>query len=378
MRCYKSVESGNDEFACDPKELVMPPSSVDIDAIGRFSVIREWDIDLLLLEELHCNADFVCWLYGLVRSRVSRVALPQISNIQCLARHSVSYSGDGSGESDLEAVFSGVSKGARSHVLVLIEDKIDATFTPYQPERYLKRCSALNSAGQYSAAITLLIAPEDYLSSAGSQCFDAILAYEQVMEQLGQVRQFGERELHSRREHKLLMLQHALTRYRRGGNRINDDERSSFFDDYFSLALQRQPTLRQKPSRARSAASRGFFYELYPRLSEGFDELYMEHGLDRGFVTIYFRGWGQNRDWYVPRLRKIIDDRRMIVDSPPDKQFVQVRIAGLPQLRLETPIAEQVAAAHECIDAAAALLDWYQRNRPQFEIWVRELVDQTD
>ncbi len=77
-------------------------------AKDRFSVIREWDIDLLLLEEFCCSVNFVSW-FCKQASDVGK--LPALETVACTARHSVSYPGEGSGESDLEVTI----RGKRGH-----------------------------------------------------------------------------------------------------------------------------------------------------------------------------------------------------------------------------------------------------------------------
>ncbi|HUG68591.1 MAG TPA: hypothetical protein VMM76_12630 [Pirellulaceae bacterium] len=341
--------------------------------LERFSAIREWDIDLLLLEELHCNSHFVRWFFESVRQRSKRFVLPSLTDPVCISRHSVNYLGDGSGESDIEATFHGIENGAACQVLMLIEDKIDARFTEMQPERYFNRCAEICLARGVLGAI-VLVAPQDYLMAVATTSFDAQISYEEIGQQLSASQAGDNAELTARRQHRALMIQHAIARYRRAGNRVNDDNRTRFFDDYFQLAQSRHPQLRQKPVRKRSVASRGFFFELYPRVSKGIDELYMEHGLDRGFVSIVFRGWGKRSDYYLSRCTGAITDRRMVVDAPPDRQFVQVRIAGLPHLEFDKPILDQLPAALIGIDAAAALLAWYQEHVTDFEEWVDQIA----
>ena len=339
--------------------------------LERFSAIREWDVDLLLLEELHCNARFVRWFYDVVRQRVKRVLLPALVDPVCVSRHSVNYVGDGSGESDIEATFRGDVNGAAQQVLVLIEDKIDARFTELQPERYFNRCSEISLAKGVPGVIAL-VAPQDYLTAAETSCFDVRISYEEIAQQLLHPVPGDNLELASRRQHRALMVQHAIARFRRAGNRTNDEKRTSFFDDYFQVAQSRHPQLQQKPPRPRSVKSHIFFYELYPRISKGVAELYLEHSLDGGYASVVFRGWGTRRDHYFPKCKAIVTDRHMIVEAPVNQQLVQVKIPGLPKLKFDRTVAEQKSGAEAGIDAVAALFAWYQKHHSDFERWVAE------
>lgn len=347
-----------------------PKLSETAESLDRFSVIREWDIDLLLIEELICNRDFNQWFYESVRQRVSRLRLPEIGPIVCEARHSVNYVGDGSGESDIEATFRGVAQFTPG-VLILIEDKISAQFTEGQPERYAARCAEI-SKKQKCYGVTVLVAPSGYLTDAATAAFDASISYEEVMAQVSRARSVDPQELTARRRHRVLMLRHAIEKYRRGGIRIVDDTRTDFFADYEAELAKRQPLLRAKPHRGRTAESRGFFFDVYPRLRSPVRQLNMMHALDKGIVFLQFRGWGEARDYFVPLLRKSVTHHRMIVDAPSRYNYIEVSIRSLPRLDLRKPLRDQLDAARTAMDAAALILKWYQSNVENLEKWAAE------
>lgn len=110
--------------------------------------LYERDIDVLLQEELIFN-EVVCRLFS------DALALSQPMQVhQC--RLSVV---DQSGETDLYAMFSSGDKEG----IILIENKIDASFQPRQPERYRERANAL-SAG-LNLVFCVLVAPQKYIRS---------------------------------------------------------------------------------------------------------------------------------------------------------------------------------------------------------------------
>jgi hypothetical protein len=337
------------------------------ESLDRFSVIREWDIDLLLLEELICNRGFSQWFYESVRQRVSRLRLPEIRPVVCEARHSVNYVGDGSGESDIEATFRGVARSTPD-VVMLLEDKIGAQFTEGQPERYAARCAEIAKTRKCHG-VTVLVAPSGYLSNTAMAAFDASISYEEVMEQVSGARSVDAQELTARRRHRALMLRHAIEKHRRGGIRVNCDTRTDFFADYEAELARRQPTLRARPHRGRTAESRGFFFDVSPRLRAPVRQLNMMHALDKGFVFLQFRGWGEARDYFVPLFRKAVMDRRMTVDAPIKYNYIEVSIRGLPRLELRKPLRDQLDAAHAAMDAAALILKWYQSNVENLDSW---------
>ncbi|MCB9922581.1 MAG: hypothetical protein H6822_10385 [Planctomycetaceae bacterium] len=336
--------------------------------MDRFAVIREWDIDLLLLEEFWCSPPFVTWFYQ--RAREANERLPILESVVCTARHSVSYSGEGSGESDLEVTISGKGSAGEFSALFLIEDKIDAQFTADQPERYRKRAEMVRSERGNTVSMTVIVAPRRYLENVSSESFDMKIAYEELIEQIQSPDEQPLSEIERRKEHRSLMLAHAIEKCRRGGQRVNDDERTQFFDDYFDIVRKNEPALQQKPRRGRSLGSDKFFYDITPRLSAGVGKLFLEHRLKEGWVGIEFRGWGSRREWYVPKLQGIIDED-MTIDQPSGKTIIRVQLLGLPRLDLNKPISEQSDSVKNCVHGAARLLKWYRAHYSKLEDWVK-------
>ena len=92
----------------------------------------------------------------------------------------VSYH-DSDGETDLLAAF---ANGAR-YLVLLIENKIDAEFQSDQPERYRARAQRWREAMFPNADVeTILLAPEEYFENQGSEVFDRLLSYEEVVSAL--------------------------------------------------------------------------------------------------------------------------------------------------------------------------------------------------
>ena len=331
----------------------------------RFAVIREWDIDLLLLEEFWCSPTFVTWFYQ--RAREADDQLPALESLTCEARHSVSRTGEGSGESDLEVVISGTSTAGAFSALFLIEDKIDAQFTADQPERYRKRAKAVRIERGLSVSKTVIVAPDKYLENVDRELFDMQIAYEVLIEQIQSSGEPSASDIRRRKEHRSLALSHAIDKCRRGGNRDNDDERTQFFDDYFLIAQQIEPSLVQKPRRGRSLDCDSFFYDVTPRLSNDISHLFLQHKFEKGWVAIEFRGWGSRRAWYVPRLRDIIEEG-MTIEQPPNT-IVRVQIHGLPHLDINKPASGQGDSVKTCVKAAARLLKWYESHFDTLENW---------
>ena len=131
------------------------------------SWLRERDIDLLVCSELHFPESPLHQLFkGAWNDGVGH-----------LVGAWVSYQ-DSDGETDLVAAF---TNGAR-YLVLLIENKIDADFQPHQPERYLARAGRWRAEMSPDADVeTILLAPEEYFENRGSEVFDRLLSYEEVI-----------------------------------------------------------------------------------------------------------------------------------------------------------------------------------------------------
>jgi hypothetical protein len=104
----------------------------------RIPDVCERDIDLLLLEEFVTSTDFRSWFLSQIGVE-ERVSLSEA----CRSVKTVN------GESDLEFTLDGTS-GA---VKVLIENKIDASFQPNQPQRYTGRANEYKKSGEYRGIV---------------------------------------------------------------------------------------------------------------------------------------------------------------------------------------------------------------------------------
>lgn len=133
--------------------------------------VLECDIDLILLARLPADSNFVGRMVGLVESQTGRQLLFQQATVEPQARHA-----GASGTIDiLVRLWSGGTETAR----LLVENKLDSTFTPNQPERYAASAAAMSRAGH--PALSVLCAPHEYLAkSKHAHVFDACVSYEQV------------------------------------------------------------------------------------------------------------------------------------------------------------------------------------------------------
>lgn len=113
--------------------------------------MKERDLDIIILEELHSNSGFSEWF-------ADRIGI-ESGNFQS-AEHSVTAKANAKwGETDVLAFF---TSGDRT-IAVLIEDKIAADFTDDQVGRYHERAEQIIDNNHANDYLTVLIAPNDYL-----------------------------------------------------------------------------------------------------------------------------------------------------------------------------------------------------------------------
>jgi hypothetical protein len=93
-------------------------------------------------------------------------------------RHSVTTR---TGESDI--VF-GFETAAGRSVLVLVENKIDATMQDRQAERYVERGENYLSSGKCDEFDVCLVAPTGYISESKREAFDTAISYEEIVDEL--------------------------------------------------------------------------------------------------------------------------------------------------------------------------------------------------
>ncbi|WP_136661737.1 hypothetical protein [Nitratireductor sp. XY-223] len=132
--------------------------------------LRERDIDLLLCMELHADAELVEYF-------ADQMGLPANS----FKRAWVSVY-DGGKESDLVVSFS-TTHGCS---LLLLENKIDASFTPDQPKGYETRAKGLRKEKGVEIVRTAILAPSEYLKTKQDLPFDLTFYYEDLLEVLEQ------------------------------------------------------------------------------------------------------------------------------------------------------------------------------------------------
>lgn len=185
--------------------------------------IHERDIDLLLLEELTIDVPFCKWF-------IKELNLPKLTIINGAWRSISDY---GLGETDI--MFSYNSDNIK--VLVLIENKLDASFQNEQYTRYLNRANKYLKNKECDEAYCALVAPELYCENQNN--FDIYISYELIAQR------FKQRDT-KRSRFKCKLLKIAIEKLRRGYHPVNSLPVQKFWHAYWKYKEVKHPDLIMK------------------------------------------------------------------------------------------------------------------------------------
>jgi hypothetical protein len=227
--------------------------------------IQERDIDLLLIEEINVNEIFLDWL-------LSEVGLPSCTSLNHALK---SVSDFGLGETDILIDY----KSGSEQILVLIENKLDASFQDNQFQRYTKRSEKYISTGQISSVATILVAPEQYC--VAQSFFEVYLTYESIMDWF-----YSRNE--RRATHKALLLKIGIEKLRRGYHPVNSMPVQKFWISYWNYKEKHYPYLRMKKPDIVPHGSD------WPEMRfDEFEGIIFYHKLLKGFVDATFCNYSQ-------------------------------------------------------------------------------------
>ena len=204
------------------------------------SRLRERDIDLLVCSELHFPESPLHQLFvGRWNGGLADFAGAWVS---------VSYSGS-DGETDILVSY---ESGTKSLVL-LIEDKIDAEYQPGQPERYQARAEQWRKEMTSGSDVeTILLAPEDYFETQGSEIFERQVSYEEVIAVLANAT-----------DQRTRFLAQTLQEGRRSLTQsyvaLHSDSTTAVWNAIWVMANSAEPQLRMRSPGSKPARA-GFIY----------------------------------------------------------------------------------------------------------------------
>ncbi len=232
--------------------------------------------------------------------------------------------------------------------MLLVENKVAASFQTDQAQRYQERVKNYLSTGEYGVCSAVLIAPEDYLASNPEDMgFDCCLTYEEIADWYN----CGD---DPRRHYKIYLLRAAIEKSHRGYNPVEDELVSSFWLNYWELANGTAPELElPRPSGKPSGSS------FVPFRPSGFPKgIRIVHKLAMGFVDLEISGAGRA----LFRLKQILEPH-----LEPEMEIVRtyksavVRIA-VDSINIPTGFEIQKSQVAEGLGVARILFEWVKNN----------------
>lgn len=349
----------------------------------RFDAISEKDIDMLLLEEFWCNVQWRQWFYEQLRMR--RTDLPRLDNIQVVAGRSVSGLGtDGkAGETDVLVVYSDEVQ-ADARVVVLIEDKISASFTKDQPSRYGTRAAAESVRHACTHHAIVLVAPQRYLITCPEASFDLILPLEHVLDFLREHADAAEGELRLRVLHSALMLEHVCgDRHRYSKGVIYHESNTVAITSIEDYVRQTAPQLLVKPGKARGSGSYGPGFDLPAKsrlrqaarergieVNTARAELNFNWFLAEGKIRIRFHCWQglvtELHNWFSIRAPAEIH-----VKLAPSGKSVDLVRDGFPKFEMAGDLESQRELVDQWIAGAVIVQNWFEGIASELEEMLR-------
>lgn len=129
--------------------------------------VRERDIDLVIVQFVNTSIHFRKWFRNQLTPDTEQSRFLGVS-------HSVATP---NGETDVELGFE-TDRGDRH--LILIENKITASFQDQQIERYYERGERYASNGDCEDFTVGLVAPEQYINNSEREAFESVVTYEEM------------------------------------------------------------------------------------------------------------------------------------------------------------------------------------------------------
>jgi len=228
-----------------------------------FEDIRERDMDCLFIEEFNVNNDFFVDLF-----KNSITALSDIKSI--LAKHSIVDSQYG--ETDIFTKIELIDK----NIILLIENKIDASFQPLQGERYNIRKRNIISENNSINVYTVLFAPEKYFSGhIESKKFDICISYEKIQK-------YFEGRKTIRDVYKANIIKMAIEQAKRGYNIVEDIRVTKFWKNYWNYLQNNYPAVIMKEPNIKpfDADWPLIYFDWLPKYWEIF------HKLSKGYIDL--------------------------------------------------------------------------------------------
>lgn len=247
--------------------------------------------------------------------------------------------------------------GSRPVLQILVEDKVDAAFTPRQPERYGMSRDARIRAGVADRVATVLACPGIYAgASRHAGGFDAVVTFEEMALWL-----VGpDRDL----------LEAAVAKARTPYEALDVPEVSGFFAGLRLLAAREHPGLVVKPNPnvdgARPEASRTVYFDVGRTLASHpglptvrFSLQCWDSGAPSASAKVMLAGWAAHAGIIRARAGKALEGTGLYVRTAGGSLAI---VADTPRLDNRRPVEEQADAVRAALSSASRLAGWWNRS----------------
>ena len=325
----------------------------------------ERDVDLLLIEELQCSAEFVKWLVGRVTSDVIERSSVLHSRRRIHNRREI----------DITLTI----ERQAGQMVCLIENKLDTQEQPRQAESYREEASALVADGRATSVHTILICPRQYAAAASTfaRKFDHVIAYEDVADFLTLRASQVSGELRARLLHRRSLMDQATTKARRGYEAVGLVDIDRFLEKYLGMLREEAIALEPGPSMLKSGRpgeSRTMIFApsalpKWPFLPQ----TRLVHQLREANANINFYGWGDHFNEVAGDIAADLKNTgyRLIptVNKRVGGHSGLMIVASTPPVDSLASFDDQREAIVEGARVAARLKDWIWSNKDMIRRW---------
>ncbi len=292
--------------------------------------VYEHDMDLLILEEFVSNNKFA-------KLFLDKLNLPDDYIIE-QALHSYS---DEDGESDLTFVL----KYPDKTVVLMIEDKIDATTMTGQSQRYHLRAQRMFPNGEY---YIMLAAPEDYHREHATDVdadYDYRITYEELHD-------YFQTQTTIRSRHKLAVIETAL-REKKAGYQVNENQAvTEFWKELRRYTEENYRTLEMAGKDTPKGSS-----AVWPEFYTALRNVKVIYKSQKGYVDLEFPNYG---DRIGDLHKRIAEKQPSASDSAiyPTGKAASIRIANVRWIvDFKTPFDDVVNIIDDVLQAVKQLCE---------------------
>ena len=296
---------GEIKFKCD-----FATSKGKKNALCTFKDITEKDMDMLFLEEIVSNQEFI----DIFLSEIDMMGAKVIE-----IEHSKTH--PEYGESDMTIIVEFHNK----RYGLLIEDKIDAIAMPEQYERYVKRGNYGVEKSEFEDYFVFIVAPQKYLDeNAESKKYPNMISYEKCLE-------YFEKKQDARSQFKATQIKFAIDCQKKGYQVIENKAVTDFWENYINYQETHFSSLRLISKRGPKGAN-ATWPQYRISLGEIIPGACIYHKSGQGYVDLNIPKAAK----YVNELKKYLetvvgnlDENELLVESTKGAAVIRIKVPSI-------------------------------------------------